>query len=59
MGIKLGLEEHRLRMIQNGVLKKSFGPKNEEVTEHWRKLRKRKLHNEEVHDYTPHQILFR
>jgi hypothetical protein len=35
-------EELRLRVFENRVLKRIFGPKREEVTEEWRKL-----HNEE------------
>jgi hypothetical protein len=38
-------EEHRLREFQNGVLRRIFGPKRDEMTEGWRKL-----HNEEFHD---------
>jgi hypothetical protein len=37
-------EEHKLRVFQNRVLKKIFGPKRNEVTGGWRKL-----HNEELH----------
>jgi hypothetical protein len=47
MGVKLGLtlrEEHRLRVIENRVLRRIFGPKRDEVTGEWREL-----HNEEVH----------
>jgi hypothetical protein len=36
-------EEHRLRMFENRVLKKIFGPNREEVTGEWGKL-----HNEEL-----------
>jgi hypothetical protein len=36
-------EEHRLRVFENRVLRRIFGPKREEVTEEWRKL-----HNEEL-----------
>jgi len=46
-------EEHRLRVFENGVLRRIFGPKRDEVTREWRKLR-----NEEIHDSTPHPILF-
>jgi hypothetical protein len=45
---KLGLtlrEEHRLRMFENRVLRRIFGPKRDEVTGEWRKL-----HNEELSD---------
>jgi hypothetical protein len=37
-------EEHRLRVFENRVLKRIFGPKRDEVTGSWRKL-----HNEELH----------
>jgi hypothetical protein len=49
MGMKLGLsrlrEEHRLRMFENRVLRRIFGPKRDEVTGEWSKL-----HNEELHN---------
>jgi hypothetical protein len=38
-------EERRLRVFENRVLRRIFGPKREEVTGEWRKL-----HNEELHD---------
>ena len=38
-------EECRLRMFENRVLRRIFGPKREEVTGEWRKL-----HNEELSD---------
>ena len=31
-------EEHRLRVLENMVLRKIFGPKRDEVTGHWRRL---------------------
>jgi hypothetical protein len=34
-------EEHRLRVFENKVLRRIFGPKRDEVTRGWRKL-----HNE-------------
>jgi hypothetical protein len=37
-------EENRLRLFENRVLKRIFGPKRDEVTGEWRKL-----HNEELH----------
>jgi hypothetical protein len=37
-------EEHRLRVFENRVLRRIFGPKRDEVTAGWRKL-----HNEELH----------
>ena len=43
-------EEHRLRMFENRVLRRIFGPKRDGVTGEWRKL-----HNEELNDlyYSP------
>jgi hypothetical protein len=38
-------EEHRLRVFENRVLRKIFGPKRNEVTGEWRKLHSRELHN--------------
>jgi hypothetical protein len=38
-------EEHRLRVFENKVLRRTFGPKRDEVTGGWRKL-----HNEEFRD---------
>jgi hypothetical protein len=38
-------EEHRLRVCENRVLRRIFGPKRDEVTSEWRKL-----HNKELHD---------
>jgi hypothetical protein len=38
-------EEHILRMFENRVLRRIFGPKRDQVTGRWRKL-----HNEELHD---------
>jgi hypothetical protein len=39
-------EEHRLRVFENRVLRRIFGPKRDEVTGYWRKL-----HNEELHNF--------
>jgi len=36
-------EERRLRVLENRVLSRVFGPKRDEVTGEWRKL-----HNEEL-----------
>jgi hypothetical protein len=36
-------EERRLRVFENRVLRRIFGPKRNEVTREWRKL-----HNEEL-----------
>jgi hypothetical protein len=38
-------EEHRLRVFENGVLRRIFGPKRDEVTGEWRKLYSGELHN--------------
>jgi hypothetical protein len=38
-------EKHRLRVFENTVLRRIFGPKREEVTGEWRRL-----HNEELND---------
>jgi hypothetical protein len=37
-------EEHRLRVFENRVLKRIFGPQRGEVTGGWRKLHKEELH---------------
>jgi hypothetical protein len=38
-------EEHRLKLFENKVLRRIFGPKRDEVIGGWRKL-----HNEELHN---------
>ena len=38
-------EEHRLKVFENRVLRRIFGPKRDKVTGEWRKL-----HNEELND---------
>jgi hypothetical protein len=46
-------EEHRLRVFENKVLRRIFGPKRDEVTGGWRKL-----HNEElIHLYSSPSII--
>jgi hypothetical protein len=46
-------EEYRLRVFENRVLRRIFGPMKEEVTGGWRKL-----HNEELHNlYTSQNII--
>ena len=46
-------EERGLRVFENRVLRRVFGPKKDEITGEWRKL-----HNESLMICTPHQILF-
>jgi hypothetical protein len=38
-------EEHKLRVFENRVVKRTFGRKSDEVSGDWRKL-----HNEELHN---------
>jgi hypothetical protein len=45
-------EERRLRVFENRVLRRIFGPKRDEVTGEWRKLHIRSLMIS-----TPHQML--
>ena len=46
-------EERRLRVFENRVLRRIFGPKSDEVSGEWRKL-----HNEELNDlYCSHNIV--
>jgi hypothetical protein len=48
MGEKIGssiVEERRLRVFENRVLRRIFGPKRDKETREWRKL-----HNEELND---------
>jgi hypothetical protein len=46
-------EKSGLRVLENRVLWKVFGPKRDEVTGEWRRL-----HNEELYDFdsSPHAI---
>jgi hypothetical protein len=45
-------EESRLRVIENKVLRRIFGPKRDEVTGEWRRL-----HNKELYAlYSPNII---
>jgi hypothetical protein len=43
--IILPVEGHKLRMFENRVLRKIFGPKRDEVTGGWKKLHNEDLHN--------------
>jgi hypothetical protein len=46
-------EERRLKVFENRVLRRVFGPKRDEVTGEWRKL-----HNEKLNDlYSLHNIV--
>jgi hypothetical protein len=48
MGVKHGMtlrEVHKLRVFENRVLRRMFGPKRDGVMGGWRKL-----HNEELHN---------
>jgi hypothetical protein len=48
-------EEHRLRVFENRVLRRIFGPKKDEVKDEvngeWRKM-----HNKELRDFTLRQV---
>jgi hypothetical protein len=39
------MEEHRLGVLENRVLRRLFGPKRTDVTEEWRKSHSGELHN--------------
>jgi hypothetical protein len=47
-------KEHKLRVFENRVLRRIFGPKRDGVTGGWRKL-----HNEELHDFYPSSSIIR
>jgi hypothetical protein len=47
-------EEHRLRVFENRVLRRIFGPKRDQVIRGWRKL-----HNEELHILYPSPRIIR
>jgi hypothetical protein len=38
-------EEHKLRVFENRVLRRIFGPRKDEVMGDWRKLNNEKFHN--------------
>jgi len=41
-----------MRVYENMVLRRIFGPRRAQVTGEWRRM-----HNEELNDLTPHPIL--
>ena len=45
-------EERKLRVFENMVLRRIFGPRRDEVMGEWRIM-----HDEELNDCTPHPIL--
>jgi hypothetical protein len=48
MDVKHGLkvrEEHKLRVFENRVLRRIFGPRRDGVTGGWKKLPNEELHN--------------
>jgi hypothetical protein len=47
-------EEHTLRVFENRVLRRIFGPKRDEVAGEWRKL-----HNEELHNLYSSPVIIR
>jgi hypothetical protein len=48
-------EEHRLRVFENRVLRRIFGPKRDEIIGEWRKLQTEGVHNL----YSYYIIIFR
>jgi hypothetical protein len=48
------MEEHRLRVFEDRVLRRIFGPKRDDVTGGWGKL-----HNEELHNLYSSQSIIR
>ena len=47
-------EKHRLRVYENRVLRRMLGPKSDEITREWRRLK-----NKEHLICMPHQMFFR
>jgi hypothetical protein len=45
------MEERRLKEFENRVLRRTFGPKTDEVAGEWRNL-----HNEELHNLPLRQV---
>jgi hypothetical protein len=46
------MEERKLKVFENRVLRRIFGPKREEVARGWRRL-----HNEELHNLSQQIVL--
>jgi len=46
------MEERRLRVFENRMLRRIFGPKRDEVTGEWRRL-----HNKELYDLYSRNII--
>jgi hypothetical protein len=49
-------EDHRLRVFENRVLRRMFGPKRDEVTGEWSKLHNEELHNLYSFPYIVRQV---
>jgi hypothetical protein len=47
-------EERKLRVSENMVLRRIFGPRRDEVTGEWRRLHNEKLVPPSPHPYAPH-----
>jgi hypothetical protein len=46
------MKEHRLRVFENRVLRRIFGPKRDKVRGDWRKM-----HNEKLHLYSSPNVI--
>ena len=51
-------EEHRLRVFENWVLRRIFGPKRDDVTGEWRRLHNEELQVASIFFFTSYQGLF-
>jgi hypothetical protein len=51
-------EERRLRVFENRVLRRIYGPNRDEVSGEWRKLPNEELHNLYPFSVTLHEIRF-
>jgi hypothetical protein len=50
-------EEHRLRVFENRVLRRIFGPKSEEMARGWRRPHNEELHNVYASKYISRMII--